>query len=55
MERAGVGPRQRIPLLAVTRRTMLASNCSIVSPGALHLPVCTAEVWIIVLRGATSQ
>src|SRR5262245_61843431 len=36
-------------------RTIVSSKCSSTAVGFLQQPVCTGEVWIVVLRGATSQ
>ncbi len=44
--------RQRRPRAG---RTMRSSRCSEMGSGSVQRPVCTREVWMMVLRGATSQ
>jgi type IV secretory pathway VirJ component len=36
-------------------RTILSNSLSATGCGSTHLPVCTRDVWMMVLRGATSQ
>ena len=36
-------------------RTIVSTRCASTVPGSVHKPVCTGEVWMLVLRGATSQ
>ena len=53
-----MGRRPRQPV-AEGGRTIVCTRCSSVRSGSfgssMQRPVCTAEVWIVVLRGATSQ
>ena len=43
------------PFQGESGRTIVVKRRSIVAAMSSHRPACTADVWIIVLRGATSQ